>query len=517
MASEAGLPESENFKPAVFGPKAEILGLRKYMGVPSKVPDAVFDAVTYLMHFVDVDQAAWSLELVLEKVPCLKKSAGFNPGYLEAKTKGDFYPLNKDKLSEWETRILEIFELIPFVVSFLKDEQRNIAKEARQINNVPASFFFPRYQVFGPVAEKFYELGKYEVWFGPGKSPQYGGFHSVGETLNSADGVGFMADIVRQDSLYPPRLITFIERFFVEHCRGGRTLRENVRRTIFYLCNLVLAVTSSGDVYVVERGNISGKELTLILNTLMASAYYVAFAFSKGYVWSDLKFCAFGDNIASATPGLNFTDFKNYMNRYGQDVTGRDGNWDCDLDFLSYEFFKHRGIWLPRTVNADKIYSAMRCPNSKKPQLKWAHIVGIRNQVFTHTQLFEACDRVCSLYARKHPQVDKRILLSRNELYRLWTGFEGCGEITTIDAPPYLGPSRQVRAEAFLCNVMGLPLSVLDSTELLLRHLLRGNVSPREIQYVVKGKKPKTKQEEIRLKGGGGSTEETGATCTQSY
>lgn len=374
---------------------------------------------------------------------------------------------------------------------------------------MPASFFFPRYQVFGPIAEQFYELGKKVDWFGPGKSPQYGGFHSIGSMLNEGEGVGFMADIVRQDSLYPPGLITFLETYFVHHVRGGRILKENVRRTIFYLTNLVVSIVSTGDVFVVERGNISGKELTLVLNTIMAASYYVAFAFSHGKTWGDLKFCSFGDNIASSTPGLTFEGFRDFMNQNGQDITGRNGRWKEDLDFLSYEFFLHRGIWLPRTINEDKIVSAMRCPSSKKPQLKWAHIVGIRNQIFTHTKLFEACDRMCLLYAKKHPQVDKRILLSRTELYFLWTGLEGgydAGDIVT----PYVRLSSLIRGDSFLMDELSLPLTLCESTELLLRSLLRGKGSLRETNYVVKSCKAKAQEEEVHC--GGGSTEKTGST-----
>jgi hypothetical protein len=323
---------------------------------------------------------------------------------------------------------------IPIIRAFLKEEQRATNKPARNINNIPWWAWTLSSQLCQSFNDAICEVGEFSDEIFIGQSFEYGGATRLAEHLLKKGGIGFMADIVRLDSQRYKRAKKLIYNYILTNSDAPAKYKRAFAWLTQYLTDCMVIMKPSGDCVIVQRGEISGDITTLNFNTIITLSTYYATCEHYNIPESDRIVQCLGDNIASATPGLTFDMYREYLLKIGMDATGKDGNWDGTkvpdsrkLDFLSRAFVWHDryATWLPYAVNHDKILSSIRCCNKKSPKAIWQHIVGICISIYGTGRLFDNVYNFCVLFRKRHPQHCREpVLPDKFVLLTLYTGRE---------------------------------------------------------------------------------------------
>jgi hypothetical protein len=439
IADRLGVPKPVSVAPAKFSVEAEDIGLSKYCGAPAETPAEIDSA--HLNSLEEIPCKSYKIlddEEVIVGVD-VSKSGGFNGGlFCKHKCKREYEECThcRKVVRMMQDGEIPLSYIIPFVLDFLKDEQRDVAKPARNINNVPwfawhilSRIARPFFDIIEETARSNWEFG---LWIG--NSYEYGGASRLHAKLTrqypEALPYSFSADVVRWDSLRFKSLkySTWLYIFGLVQDQLSNSERACMHHLIYFLSKGILVVKSCGDVVLIERGEISGDVTTLMYNSLILKSVYLAYCAKINIARDMTNFMILGDNLASATIGVTFEGFRSYCNTIGLDITGCSGSWTSDLDFLSSKFVKVGRVgdhYLPCNVNEEKILSSLRCAMSKDLTKIWAHIVGIRSSCYGNKRLFDICSRVCEAFYRKFPNFCKTpVMPSPFALYQLYVGEE---------------------------------------------------------------------------------------------
>lgn len=257
--------------------------------------------------------------------------------------------------------LLEEFPFRPVSTSQSKDEIRLKSKDTRSIM-VPQIFLYIICIKYLGGCYKFMKNNKFTtpITFGADLTNFY-----WEETFSDFDKKKKVqtTDMRKQDSRMNEMFVVFIRRFLVlmspsTHRRAIDWIFESG-----YLSKNV--VTSSGDVFHVRNGELSGFPLTILMNS-----WYTHFFYTLTHIVHKLKrkcscrltLKVLGDDAATQDCSESNDEYEEVCKYFNHEITG-DVNSFENMDYLSMSFSSHKGGLLPYYNNVEKAYGALRYYN----------------------------------------------------------------------------------------------------------------------------------------------------------